>query len=364
MRKKVGIITVNKVGWKTVRKRWEKYFTADEDFEYNFYHIENYAKLSNYVTTKLDRFKTIWYALAGRAAVKAALADGCEIILINTFNYIPLLPIKKGVSYFVYGDATAAQVAALQPRTYNKVSAGGHLPPSIDKLYRFGVKRLTKAGCRFIGMSRWYLDGIKEEYQVPSEQLVCLPFGIDIEYWKPDENQRQNGDSLNILFVGAPFTMKGGPILQELSDMRQFDNCRWHFVSYDAEFTSDEKRKYYTNITADTPQLLDIYRKCDVMILPTAADCSPNVAIEASAMGLAVIITDIGATSEIVKDDVNGLLVPPPPKKEDIADKLLRYIKEPQLLRAHREAARKIATEEFDINTHLKNLKSLIKQNA
>src|SRR5690554_2157464 len=104
MKKRVGIITVNKAGWKTVRKRWEQFFTDDDEFEYRFYHLEDYAKIANYITVKLDRFKTAWYALAGRAAAKAALADGCDCILINTFHYIPLLPIKKGVGYIVYGD--------------------------------------------------------------------------------------------------------------------------------------------------------------------------------------------------------------------------------------------------------------------
>lgn len=360
MKKKVGIITVNKAGWKTVRKRWERFFVDDEAFEYRFYHLEDYANLINRITVKLDRFKTVWYVLAGRAAAKAALADGCECILINTFHYIPLMPIKKGVQYFVYGDATAIQVTGLQPRGYHKASAAGKLPASIDKLYKWGAKRLAKAGCCHIGMSRWYLDSLRDDYGVSEEQLVCIPFGLDTGYWQPAKDKQPSEGGLNILCVGAPFRMKGGPMLQEMSDMPQFAGCKWHFVAYDAHFESDSRRKYYTNITADTPELLEIYRNSDVMILPTVADCSPNVAIEAAAMGLAVIITDIGATGEIVQDGVSGFLVPAPPRKEDIAAKLQMYLDSPELLKSHSAAARQIAIEKFDINTHLKRVRELI----
>ncbi|MFI4911447.1 MAG: glycosyltransferase family 4 protein [Sedimentisphaeraceae bacterium JB056] len=361
MKKKVAIITVYKAGWKTVRKRWEKFFVDQEDTEYCFYHLEDYSRFINYLTVKLDRFKTLWYISAGRAAVKAALKDGCSHILINTFHYIPLIPIKEGVKYFTYGDATAIQVVALQPRKYNDKSAEGALPDSIDRLYKKGLKRLNKADCIHIGMSQWYIDGLINDYCVPKENTVVIPFGLDTDLWKSDDSGKDaNDDGLNILCVGAPFNMKGGPLLQEISEMPEFANCCWHFVAYDAHFESDDRRKYYTNITADTPELLDIYKKSDVMVLPTAADCSPNVAIEAAAMGLPVIITDIGATGEIVEDKKSGFLIPAPPKKDDIVRKLLWYIENREVLKQHSGTARKIALEKFDINTHLKKVGELI----
>ncbi len=359
-KKKVGIITVYKAGWKTVRKRWEMFFSNDDDFEYVFYHIEDYSKLINLITVKTNRFKTLWYLTAGREAVKTALADGCTHILINTFHYIPWIPVKKGVKYFTYGDATAIQVVALQPRKYNEQSAAGKLPPSIDRLYKNGLKRLNNADCLHIGMSQWYIDSLINDYGVPPEKTACIPFGLDTQAWKPAENKTFAPDKINILCVGAPFNMKGGPMLQQISELPEFENCHWHFVAYDANFASDERRKYYNNITADTPQLLDIYRNSDIMILATVADCSPNVAIEAAAMGLPVIITDIGATGEIVEDGKNGFLIPAPPAKEDIIEKLRQYIKDPRLWQRHSTAARKLAIEKFDINSHLQKVKAII----
>jgi glycosyltransferase involved in cell wall biosynthesis len=360
MKKKVAIITVYKAGWKTVRQRWEKFFVEDDNCQYRFYHLEDYCKLINYITVKLDRFKTLWYITSGRAAVKAAIKDGCTDILINTFHYIPLIPIKKGVRYFVYGDATAIQVAAHQPRPYNRLSAEGKLPNSIDKIYKKGLSKLNKADVFHIGMSNWYLDSLVSDYGVPPEKTAKIPFGLDLNIWKPSEEKTFDPENPNILFVGAPFAMKGGKMLQELSELGEFANCRWHFVSYDAHFKSDDKRKYYTNITADTPQLLDIYRKCDIMLLPTTADCSPHVAIEAAAMGLAVIITDIGATSEIVADGESGYLVDFPPQKETFAAKLRKYINDPSNLQKHSNAARNKAVNDFDIEKHLQGIKSLI----
>ena len=362
MKEKVAIITVYKAGWKTVRRRWEKFFRNDDNYEYKFYHLEDYSKLINYLTVKLDRFKTLWYITSGRAAVKAALKDGCTSILINTFHYIPLMPIKKGVRYYVYGDATALQVAALQPRPYNSTSAAGGLPASIDKLYKKSLKRLNRADVFHIGMSHWYLNSLISDYGVLPEKTACIPFGLDLTTWKPKEDKKYNPQQTNILLVGAPFAMKGGKLLQEISELQEFTDCRWHFVAYDAHFEDDDKRKYYTDITADTPELLDIYRNADIMILPTIADCSPNVAIEAAAMGLPVIITAVGATSEIVEDGNNGYLLKFPPQKDDIVEKLKNYIQQPQLVQAHSAAAREKAVRDFDINKHLENVRKLMSE--
>jgi glycosyltransferase involved in cell wall biosynthesis len=51
--------------------------------------------------------------------------------------------------------------------------------------------------------------------------------------------------------------------------------------------------------------------KSDVLVLPSMTEGLPRVIIEAMAVGLPVIATDVGSVKELVKDGENGFLVKP-----------------------------------------------------
>ena len=49
----------------------------------------------------------------------------------------------------------------------------------------------------------------------------------------------------------------------------------------------------------------------DLFVLPSFTEGMPNVVLEAFAAGVPVVATAVGGTPELVRQDVNGLLVPP-----------------------------------------------------
>lgn len=57
--------------------------------------------------------------------------------------------------------------------------------------------------------------------------------------------------------------------------------------------------------------LLAWYAASDCFVLPSYREGFPNTVIEAGAMGLPSIVTDINGSNEIISDGVNGLIVPP-----------------------------------------------------
>jgi glycosyltransferase involved in cell wall biosynthesis len=60
------------------------------------------------------------------------------------------------------------------------------------------------------------------------------------------------------------------------------------------------------------PALFDVYRSCDVFVLPSVAgEGAPKVVVEAMCRGLPVVATDVGATAFIAKNGERGLIVPP-----------------------------------------------------
>ena len=58
-------------------------------------------------------------------------------------------------------------------------------------------------------------------------------------------------------------------------------------------------------------ELLAYYAAADCFVMPSYREGFPNTVLEAGAMGLPSIVTDINGSREIIKDGVNGLIVPP-----------------------------------------------------
>ncbi len=67
----------------------------------------------------------------------------------------------------------------------------------------------------------------------------------------------------------------------------------------------------HRGLTNNSPELVKIYQKCDVFVLPTRADCFSLVAMEAMSCGLPVVISRLGGIPEIVGDGEAGFLLEP-----------------------------------------------------
>lgn len=72
------------------------------------------------------------------------------------------------------------------------------------------------------------------------------------------------------------------------------------------------------------------YRAFDAMILPSANEGTPVVVIEALAAGCPVVATDVGGVSDVVREGVDGFLVPAR-DTEALAERLTRLARDPEL---------------------------------
>ena len=85
-------------------------------------------------------------------------------------------------------------------------------------------------------------------------------------------------------------------------------------------------------------EIEELYTMSDFLILPTRADCAPNVFKEANAFGLPVITTDTGGVADVVRDGENGLLVRPG-DSEALAAAISRFFADDGLRRELAHAA-------------------------
>jgi glycosyltransferase involved in cell wall biosynthesis/ribosomal protein S18 acetylase RimI-like enzyme len=91
----------------------------------------------------------------------------------------------------------------------------------------------------------------------------------------------------------------------------------------------------------------DLYSAMDLFVLPSHREGFPRAAMEAAAMGLPVVATDIRGCRQVVEDGVNGLLVPVR-DPEALAGAISKLGADRELREKMSSASARIARERFD----------------
>lgn len=101
--------------------------------------------------------------------------------------------------------------------------------------------------------------------------------------------------------------------------------------------------------------LMEFYRKTpvDCFVNTSSSEGLPVSVMEACSFGIPILATDVGGTSEIVQDRVNGYLLRPDFEPGDLAGKIRDFCATPAGIRAtFRSASRKIWEERFSAETN------------
>lgn len=97
--------------------------------------------------------------------------------------------------------------------------------------------------------------------------------------------------------------------------------------------------------------------ECSVFVLPSYREGTPRSALEAMAIGRAIITTDAPGCRETVKQGVNGFLVPIK-NTQALADAMQICINQPELVAKMAQSSLQIAVEKYDVNKVNKHMLS------
>lgn len=93
--------------------------------------------------------------------------------------------------------------------------------------------------------------------------------------------------------------------------------------------------------------LIAWYAASDCFILPSYREGFPNTVLEAGAMGLPSIVTDINGSREIVEDGKNGIIIPPK-NSDSLYHAMKRMMENSQMRRSMTEKAREMIASRFE----------------
>jgi len=140
------------------------------------------------------------------------------------------------------------------------------------------------------------------------------PDRIEVTYTPMDVPQEATeiavGEKIKLIFVGNDFSRKGGPFLLSCFTEHLSDVAELTIVSKDPSIDPSQL-PCGINFIPGLPreEVLELYRKHDVFVMPTWRDEGGIAICEAMANGLAVIARDVTAQKEMAISGYNGKLM-------------------------------------------------------
>lgn len=105
----------------------------------------------------------------------------------------------------------------------------------------------------------------------------------------------------------------------------------------------------------------DLYKKCQIAVLPSYNEGLPISILEAISYGMPVIATDVGDISSAVLNGVNGYLIQPGDEKE-LADKIYKISSSKKLYDKLSKASRQLADFKFSDREYYLKMASLYRK--
>lgn len=199
----------------------------------------------------------------------------------------------------------------------------------------------------FVPFSNWAGSLLTEECGVPVEKVFPIHVGLDLEIWPHLPREDPAAPRPQILFVGGDFERKGGDLLLKVYAERFSDSANLHLVTKQPPVNLPPGVRVYTDLGANDPRLRALYSQADLFVLPTRADFSSWVALEAMATGRPVITTRMGGIPDIVRDGETGLLIEPDDVSA-LAGAMERLLGDDALRRRMGASGRAVIEKDFD----------------
>jgi len=167
-----------------------------------------------------------------------------------------------------------------------------------------------------------YTASITEAWRKPSAKIIIAPPGLESIPVTEPRNYSQGGP-LNLLYVGECSRVKGLVFLVEAMTRLEPSVAKLNVAGGHSQepgyFKAIQQMVNRHNLSdrisfhgyADRDRLASLYQKADALVVPSLSEGYGMVVAEAYCHGLPVIASDAGALGEIVRDNENGLLVPP-----------------------------------------------------
>ncbi|PXF58845.1 MAG: hypothetical protein C4B58_05140 [Deltaproteobacteria bacterium] len=193
---------------------------------------------------------------------------------------------------------------------------------SFYRTYLFGYRKLYSRADMIVCQSRYVMGDLEENFGVDPSKMITVYNPIPIEEIESQivDSHSPYDSGFNIVTCGRLSYVKGFDILLKAFAIlsEKITDSRLTIIG-DGPLRNDlERQIVYMNINSrvslagfqENPYIY--FKHANVFVSSSRWEGLPNAVLEALTCGTPVVATDCpGGTAEIIKDSVNGWLVPP-----------------------------------------------------
>ncbi len=169
-----------------------------------------------------------------------------------------------------------------------------------------------------------YLAECVTRFAPDCSQIEVIPFGVDVSHFNRERWVSSADGTVRFCVVkprmmplyGYDLAIQAmGEVVEEFNNISLVlvgsgdTEYREELEELVAELRLDSQVNFREQVSySDMPS---IFQHCDVLLQPSRWESFGVVILEAGAMGVPVIASDVGGVSKLLKDGVTGILVPP-----------------------------------------------------
>ena len=204
----------------------------------------------------------------------------------------------------------------------------------------------------------------------PDKKIYSIPNLLELptEVWQQRQMSDASGEKL-IVCVGRFAPEKGHRYLIMALNLLKRQDIAWRCTflgegELAAELGSLVK-EYGLSTQVSFPgfceDVFSVLLTADVFVLPSLHESSPNALIEAMAVGMPCVASDVGGIIDLIEDEKNGLRVPPA-DPEALASALHRVLMDADFATVLGQNARTTILQKFDSTESMQRLEAIYQQ--
>ncbi len=270
-----------------------------------------------------------------------------------------------------FGATNVMQVVGRLKRVHCRVAWYQTLSSAVDldvripswklRLLRFRKRRVYQLATHIVSNCDAGLRDIQKMYGVPESKCHLLYNAMPDPYEGEDALQAPARRAGTVVCAGQLATWKGQDIL-----IRSLSLLKNALPDARVEFVGGGSQETYSELSRS----LGIEGRCEFVgsvshreviarmassvttVVPSRGDCAPWVVLESLSVGTPVIASRVGGIPEIIRDGVDGFLVPPD-DPEALAEKLKLLLSDANLRESMGRNARKRFLDMFELNKNM-----------
>ncbi len=200
------------------------------------------------------------------------------------------------------------------------------------------------------------------------KNIHAIKNSIDVNKWRLNGERPSNSHPPRIGFAGRLSAEKGPLDFVRVAQkvLLKYPDAEFHVAGTGPEESAMKnlvrqlgiENRFHFAGHLDEKQLRSFYQNLDILLLTSYTEGVPLTILEAGAMEIPVVATNVGGVGEVIINEKNGLLAPAG-DVELLADHVSRILKDQNWARELGMAGRRIVEKDFSIEANVKKIQAV-----